>query len=165
MQASPVQTKSILYRRVEVTPYLNSENQLDSELNASTLDWNGVRLEVATGTAVAEEDGSGLSTFLVSLRLQVPNAQGKLCPYKLDMELLGIIQVSPKLPMQRREELATVNGLAIVYGAARELVTLITSRMEYGPLILPGVNFQDQVLQPPQASEPQAAFVTPTPLG
>jgi preprotein translocase subunit SecB len=164
MQASPVQTRSILYRRVEVTPYLNSENQIDIKLNAPNLDWNGVRLEVATGTAIAEEGDSDPSTFLVSLRLQVPNTHGKICPYKLDIELLGIIQVSPNLLVQRREELATVNGLAIVYGAARELVTSITGRMEYGPLVLPGVNFQDQVVPPPQASEQLAALATPTPL-
>jgi preprotein translocase subunit SecB len=161
MQASPVQTKSILYRRVEVTPYLNAENQINSELDAQNLDWNGIRLEVATGTVVADGQGSDPTDFLVSLKLQVQNLQGKTSPYHLHIELLGFIQVNPKLPVERREDLATVNGLAIVYGAARELVTSLTSRMEYGPLVLPGVNFQDQAAAPRISTENNTPLAAP----
>jgi preprotein translocase subunit SecB len=161
MQTRPVQTRSILYRRVEITPYLNSENQLDIELGAVNLDWNGVRLEVATGTSIAEEGADDPANFLVSLRLVVQNQQGKICPYQLHLELLGLIQVNPQLPPERREDLATVNGLAIVYGAARELVTLLTCRMEYGPLTLPGVNFQDQAVTGKTSTDASGAPISP----
>jgi preprotein translocase subunit SecB len=148
MQPSPVQTRSIVYRRVAIEPHRTPENQIDEEMNAFDLEWNGIRMEVATGTDIAEENVTDPALFAVSMRLQIQNVVGKICPYKIDVELLGLIRVNPKLPAERREALATVNGLAIVYGAARELITNITSRMEYGPLVLPGVNFQDQVSQP-----------------
>ncbi len=158
MQPSPVQTRSILYRRVEISPQLTSAHQIDENLNAFDLEWNGVRMEVATGSDVAEDSATDPSLFVISLRLQIQNEVGKVCPYKLDVELIGLIQVNPKLPANRRQELATVNGLAIVYGAARELVTTITTRMEYGPLVLPGVNFQDQATpQNAQAEAPNDA--------
>jgi preprotein translocase subunit SecB len=154
MQASPVQTRSIIYRRVEIVPHLTADDQVDELLSAFDFDWNGVRLETATGCNIADETPSDASAFVVSLRLKVKNEAGKQCPYRLDVELLGLIVVNQKLPAERREELATVNGLAIVYGAAREMITTITSRMEYGPLTLPGVNFQDQVSQQKFPLEP-----------
>jgi preprotein translocase subunit SecB len=147
MQASPVQTRSILYRRVEISPQLTPDQQIDEKLSAFDLEWDGIRIEVATGINAAEENDADPSNFVVSLRLKIPNITGKICPYKIDVELLGLIQINPSLSAHRREELATVNGLAIVYSAARELVTSVTGRMEYGPLVLPGVNFQDESVQ------------------
>jgi preprotein translocase subunit SecB len=154
MQASPVQTRSIVYRRIEITPFLTSDHLLDETISAFELDWNGIRLEAATGCNPVEAKDSEAPDFVVSLRLKIKNETGKTCPYQIDVEALGLISVNFKLPKERRLELATVNGLAIVYGAVRELVTSMTSRMEYGPLVLPGVNFQDQVTtSPPQEDD------------
>ena len=61
----------------------------------------------------------------------------------MDVEAVALLHISESLPAKRRDELAEVNGLAIVYGALREMIVGITSRMEYGTLVLPGVNFQD----------------------
>ena len=148
MQASPVQTRSIIYRRVEITPYLTANDEVDEKLSAFDFDWDGVRLEAATGCNTADSQDPDASQFIVSLRLKVKNETGKPCPYRVDIEVLGFIAVNLQLPAERREALATVNGLAVLYGAARELITSITCRMEYGPLTLPGVNFQDQANSP-----------------
>ncbi len=144
MQASPVQTLSIVYRRVEITPYLTAENLIDVNLNAFDFDWSGVRLDTATGCYQADDADQDAARFILSLRVMVKNETGKQCPYRVDVELFSSIAVNTQLAKDRREQLALVNGLAIVYGAARELITTITSRMEYGALTLPGVNFQDQ---------------------
>lgn len=154
MQASPVQTRSVLYRKVDIQPYMTAENLLDEQMSGFDLDWNGVRMDAATGCNAAEDTESDPALFIVSLRLKIKNETGKLCPYLIDIELLGLIEVNVNLPAERRQELATVNGLAVVYGAARELVTTLTSRMDYGPLVLPGVNFQDQVSQQKLPQEP-----------
>lgn len=146
MQVSPIQTRSIIYRRVHVEPHLDADGSPDVGLNAGEFEWHGTTLNVVTGTAALPDEGSTEPTrFLVSLRLTVNNEKGKTCPYKFDVELAGQVQISDKLSLDRREELALVNGLAIVYGAARELISGLTARMEYGVLVLPGVNFQDQV--------------------
>ena len=154
MQASPVQTRTVLYRKVDIQPYMTAENLLDEQMSGFDLDWNGVRMDAATGCNATEDTESDPALFIVSLRLKIKNETGKLCPYLIDIELLGLIEVNVNLPAERRQELATVNGLAVVYGAARELVTTLTSRMDYGPLVLPGVNFQDQVSQQKLPQEP-----------
>jgi len=148
MQASPIQTRAILYRRVNVSPHLTDKGEIDTNLHGPDFQWEGVKLQVKTGTAVEATSEVDPTGFLVSLNVQISNKDGKTCPYVIDIELLGILSVSPKLAPARREDLATVNGLAIVYSATRELITNLTSRMEYGPLVLPGVNFADHASIP-----------------
>jgi preprotein translocase subunit SecB len=155
MQASPVQTKSIIYRSVSVAAHLDAEGNTDPTIAPQNFQWDGVKVEVQTAIGVDQSQGEDPSSFMVSLTVRVKNQEGKICPYKLDIELVAFLEISQKLPAARREDLATVNGLAIVYGAARELVTNLTSRMEYGPLTLPGVNFQDHATTPENAALPK----------
>lgn len=143
MQFSPVQPRSIIYRRVHVAPVLDEKGDLDPQLKAPGFDWSGVKVAVETGMGVQESDDP--TEFMASLRLTVSNEEGKKCPYEVDVQLVALLELSKKLASERREELATVNGLAIVYSAMRELVVNLTSRMEYGALVLPGVNFQDHL--------------------
>lgn len=148
MQASPVQTKSIIYRRVGVEAHLDAEGNTDTTINPRTFHWDDVKLEVQTALGFDQSQGDEPSSFMISLVVRVRNEEGKICPYRLDIEVIAFVEINPKLPASRREDLATVNGLAIAYGATRELVTNLTARMEYGPLTLPGVNFQDHAATP-----------------
>ncbi|WP_037247042.1 protein-export chaperone SecB [Rhodoferax saidenbachensis] len=148
MQASPIQTKSIIYRRVGVEAHLDADGNTDTTIDPKNFQWDGVKLEVETALGVDQSQGDEPSSFMLSLVVRVRNEEGKICPYKLDIELVAFVEINPKLSAARREDLATVNGLAIAYGATRELVTNLTARMEYGPLTLPGVNFQDHAATP-----------------
>lgn len=150
MQLSPIQSRSIIYRRVHVAPTLDVNGNLDPQLKAPGFDWSEVKLGVET--AIGHHDHENPTEFMASLRVTVTNEEGKRCPYELDFHLVALLQLSSALQASRREELAIVNGLAIAYGAMRELVVNLTSRMEYGALVLPGVNFQDQVQSGPPAA-------------
>lgn len=147
MQISPVQTKSIIYRRVHIAPLLDENGQILSGLKAPNFDWAGVKLAVEAGTGIREGQESP-TDFLVSLRIQVSSTEEPRCPYEIDVEIVALLNLNARLPESRREELASVNGLAIAYGAMRELIVNVTSRMEYGALVMPGVNFQDHLTAP-----------------
>lgn len=143
MVISPVQTKSIVYRRVYVAPVLDESDRVKPGMKAAGFDWSDVNLGIETGVGTREDQVDNPVDFLISLRIKLDNKEGKETPYLLDIEAVALLRVSANLPAERREELAEVNGLAIVYGAIREMVVGLTSRMEYGSLVLPGVHFQD----------------------
>jgi preprotein translocase subunit SecB len=145
MRISPVQTKSIIFRKVSIEPLLDEEQKTVPNLRAQGFDWDEVTVGVDTGVGVREDQGKSPTEFLVTLGIRVMNETGKQCPYKFDTQVVGLLEVAETLPLSRREELVEVNGLAILYGAMREMIVGITSRMEYGPLVLPGVNFMDHV--------------------
>lgn len=107
--------------------------------------WDGVNFAIETGVGTREDQVENPVDFIISLRLTVRNDDGKECPYLFDLEAVALIQLAQSVPAEKREELAEVNGLAITYGAMREMLVGLTSRMEYGALVLPGVNFQDHV--------------------
>ncbi|WP_161499905.1 protein-export chaperone SecB [Rhodoferax sp. TS-BS-61-7] len=137
-----------------MTAHIDAEGNTDASIDPRNFQWDGVKLEVETAIGANQSQGDDPTNFMVSLIVRVKNQEGKICPYALDVELVAFVDVSPKLSTARREDLATVNGLAIAYGAVRELVTNLTSRMEYGPLTLPGVNFQDQAATPESLPAP-----------
>lgn len=143
MQTSPVQTRSILFRRVNIVPVLDGDERPKPGLRASSFKWVDVNFDILTGIGVRDDQRANPLEFFVSLQLKVNNEKGTECPYSFDVEAVALLELNEDLPPARREELAEVDGLAIVYGALRELVTTLTARMEYGPLVLPGVNFQD----------------------
>jgi preprotein translocase subunit SecB len=65
-------------------------------------------------------------------------------PFSYDMELMvvGIVEIiSADIPVEKRESIAVVNGLGMLYGACREMVMNITARSVYGPCTLPSLNF------------------------
>lgn len=145
MVVAPIQTRSLIYRRVEVRPLLDESGNLVERLRAPQFDWAEVNLGVESelGLRAGQEDNP--VDFVLSLRLHVTNEKGKPSPYLLDLQAVAFFEVSEALPAEKREDLVIANGSAIVYSSLREMVLMITSRMEYGPLVLPGVHFQDQL--------------------
>lgn len=79
-----------------------------------------------------ESDGK----WWVALGFVVVNENaGVVCPYNIDVQALGIF------PAEREEHLVYENGVALVYGAIREMVSTITSRSLAGTLMLPTPTF------------------------
>jgi preprotein translocase subunit SecB len=62
--------------------------------------------------------------------------------YDLDIHVAGIVEwIGEDLPADKKEQLVQVNGLGVLYGAAREMVLNLTSRSVFGPFCLPALNF------------------------
>jgi preprotein translocase subunit SecB len=74
--------------------------------------------------------------------------------YEGTIEMEGAFEIHPDFPAEKLEELVRMNGGALLYGAAREMVIMLTSRCKNGPLDLPSVDARMFLtMQPVTASE------------
>ncbi|HXC99110.1 MAG TPA: protein-export chaperone SecB [Verrucomicrobiae bacterium] len=79
--------------------------------------------------------------------------------YDVELQVVGLFELIADFPGGDKETLVRVNGLGILYGAAREMVLNITARSLHGPLSLPVVNFVE-VLKQGNVQAPAAAAPT-----
>ena len=150
MKASPIQLLQLMFKhvKVELDPeHLPAEvpNPLTSVF---TFDGVGVHSEVGIGEPDPDHEKGTL--FFVGLRVVVDNVpdperlEQKFAPYKVDVAAEGVFLV-PKGAEQSgdAEDLAAVNGASMLWSAVREQVSMLTSRMRAGPVVLPTVQFHD----------------------
>lgn len=71
--------------------------------------------------------------------------------YTIDLWLWGFFRISSNFPVQSAEQLVRINGPALLYSVARDMVTTATSRGPYAPLLLPTVTFGE----PPKSIKPK----------
>ncbi len=154
MRPSIIQLKQLVFQRIIVGTAKPLEEVSSGE--AANFDFNGVNfrttLEVGAPPSESEDD----RTFIVSLGIVVDSSEGKAVPYKLDLNALGVIEVSDEVENEARADLAAVNGASIIYGAIRELVSTLTSRCIPGSLLLPTMDFRDHLKKRPAESSPDA---------
>jgi preprotein translocase subunit SecB len=149
MRPSPLQLRHVVYKKVSVAPRSSEESGAPGE----GFDFEGVNLRSKIGTALKEGQEDDPRDYLVDLEIVIDNNLGKPTPYEIDVGVIGIFNVLPSLPKDRREDLVTVNGASILYGVIRELVLNLTSRFPNGALTLPGMNFEDSAPSARQAQE------------
>ena len=151
MKASPVQLLQLMFKhvKVEIDPeHLPAEvpNPLTSVF---TFDGVGVHSEVGIGEPDPDHEQGTL--FFVGLRVVVDNVpdperlEQKFAPYKVDVAAEGVFLVPKSAEQQPEdaEDLAVVNGASMLWSAVREQVSMLTSRMRAGPVVLPTVQFHD----------------------
>ena|SRR5437867_4203760 len=63
--------------------------------------------------------------------------------YEVEVALQGIVEVNSDFPEEKREQLAFVNGLSLLYSASREMLLTATGRCAHGPMCLPTLNFAE----------------------
>jgi len=112
-------------------------------MRAVGFNFEGVNIHAKVGTALKKGQEDDPRDFLVNLEIVIDNKEGKPSPYQVDVGVVGVFSVLPSLPKEKREDLLTVNGASILYGAIREMVLSLTSRFAGGALTLPGMNFED----------------------
>lgn len=139
MQPSPIQLKDLTYTGFNVWHRTLNEEERQS---APLFDFDGVMIGEAI--EVVDLTADDTPSFAVKLRIVIANEEGKLAPYKLDIEVFGIFGVNTSVAREDRAELIEVNGCAILYGAIRDLVLNLTCRSINGAMILPTVNFLDR---------------------
>jgi preprotein translocase subunit SecB len=72
--------------------------------------------------------------------------------YEIEIYTVGVVALSGDIPAERRQSIAVINGLSLLYGACREMIMNITARSIFGPCSIPSVNFA-QVLKEAQENK------------
>jgi preprotein translocase subunit SecB len=101
---------------------------------------------------VAFEADPGLPNhWRLGLEVRVCSAQaGKPFLYEIELAVQGLVEVHADFPAERRESLAVVNGLGLLYSSVREMVINLTARSASGALSLPTLNFVEIVAKATQ---------------
>lgn len=62
-------------------------------------------------------------------------------PYAFEIVLVGVFDFDPNFPSEDAQKLADANAPAVLYGAAREIISSVTARGPFKALCLPSVTF------------------------
>lgn len=95
--------------------------------------------QLEIGVISAEEEEPLRWRFEVSVEL--PDLPESEFPYQVETTLVGYFTMSDSCPPEHAERLARVNGPAVLYSCAREIVASITGRSPYPKLLIPSVTF------------------------
>jgi preprotein translocase subunit SecB len=118
--------------------------------------------QLEIGVVSAEQDEEQPSHWRFEVNLELPHLPDSEFPYQIATTLVGYFTVDENYPAELAERIARVNGPAVLYSCAREIVATVTGRSPYPKLIIPSVTF----LQPERAatSEDLALAATGEPL-
>ncbi|MCP5487629.1 MAG: protein-export chaperone SecB [Verrucomicrobia bacterium] len=84
--------------------------------------------------------------FMLTLGLKRVAGKKEGTPhYTWEIEVVGFLTVDAEYPEEKVEALVKVNGPAVLYAAAREMVANITSRGPFPAVNLPTVTFVDEL--------------------
>ncbi|WP_257386395.1 hypothetical protein [Tahibacter caeni] len=168
MKLSPIQLVHLSFRRVSVevdAEYLRSAAHSSADAHA-LLEGVVIKTEVSK-TAADEEDPRGTPYFL-TLRVLIDNAHDDadsdrtISPYRIDVEAGAMVVLAKGTDkLGDPDDLIAVNGPALMWGAIREQVANITSRMPIGMAMLPSVNFHDLRKTVKKAAHDEAAGKKP----
>lgn len=96
-------------------------------------------LEIGVVSAETVDDDPSRWRFEICVQLpQIPDSE---FPYDVATILVGYFTVAATYPAERAEQLARVNGPAVLYSCAREIVATVTGRSPYPKLLIPSVTF------------------------
>jgi preprotein translocase subunit SecB len=157
VRLSPLQLLEYTFDGITVLPVKGYV--ADPKVSPSLVFFPGkLDLSAETGLSLLKEE-KNYSDFEVSLTLRAGPREPESAPYKIQMSVRGLVRMHLTLAKDQAEERrarALVNGVSLLFGAAREMIITVTSRSVYGSFLLPSLNFSDL------ASLPAAAPVRPT---
>lgn len=82
--------------------------------------------------------------FLVKLRVWLNPTESIKPPYTFDITVTGFFKISAEIAEEKRRNIVSINGPAVLYGTIREMVAQMTSRGPLPQMILPTVNFMSR---------------------
>lgn len=145
MNPSPLQLEHYL-----VTAFSFAANrEFDDDQNAGNPQAADLRFEV---NPLRHEDHP--NRWMFELVVELPDQKEKNQPYSFRIEMVGFFAVTDSYPKEKAELLANVNGPALLFSAAREIVATMTGRGPYPALFLPSVMFVPLAAKEP--ATPQA---------
>ncbi len=106
--------------------------------------------QIEIGVVSAEQDAEQPLQWRFEVSLELPDIPNSEFPYQVETTLVGYFTVSNTYPIEHAERLARVNGPAVLYSCAREIIASVTGRCPYPKLLIPSVTF----IQPEMTSVP-----------
>lgn len=162
MRLSPLQLLEYTFEGVSVSPVDSYE--ADPEFSPNLVFFPGkLAMSADTGLVLLAEEKS-YSDFGLRLTLRVGPKEEKQAPYRVEVSVRGVVRMhltQPEGQADERRVLALVNGISLLYGVVRELVSGVTSRSVHGQLLLPSLNFSDLATKQPNGA-PAATAATVT---
>lgn len=94
--------------------------------------------------------------WMVQLELKQVQDKDDGCPeYSFHVEVVAFYEVSNNFAEEKAEQLVRVNGPALLYSAAREMIATLTGRGPFASVNLPTVTFIDEA-KPSSISQSQS---------
>lgn len=152
MKPSPVQLLHLAFRKVQVE--VDEKVPFDAGKLApfEAFDFEGVTFINRTGIEELTDETAKAAdghVFQLAFELLVNNdskdsEKQVVSPYLIDIRVAALVRIPPGAErLGPPRDLAAVNGCAIIWGAIREQLVNLTSRMPCGPAMLPTVHFHD----------------------
>lgn len=169
MNISPIQMISLTFRRLQIEIDLEQWRAAPEEPTDPHALLQGVLLNTEVGCSpLPDRDGRGARHF-VRVRLQVHNQldseaepRPRPSPYLIDIEGGAVIAMEDEMAARPdAADLLLVNGASMIWGAMREQVAQMTSRMPAGTALLPAVNFRELTSDPAEADAPAPVAAEP----
>lgn len=157
MRPSPLQLARAEFLHVSIVPRVEPDIW-NFAFKPELHDFDKTKIVTSLSHAVADsEEGAQTTEFLVKLGVELPDDGENRPPYLVNIQCVGYFSIHHKaFPEEtKRIDAGVVNGASILYGMIREMVSNITARSWYGPMLLPSGNFLDYKpsLNPPDEQE------------
>jgi preprotein translocase subunit SecB len=132
MKLSPIQLLDyhVTSLSVEACPTFNRDKPM--ELDPADLD-------VSTQTKLM--DDGAVPRWTVSLVIRFEPSEGKNVPYRLSIDMVGLVTAAVTKVDDTISHAVEVNGPSMLFGAAREILRDSTARGPHGPIIIPSASF------------------------
>ncbi len=112
------------------------------------MDLDPADLSVSAQTKLLEDAEE--PRWAVSLAIRYEPTEGKNVPYRLSIDMVGLVTAVAKKADEAIRHAVEVNGPSMLFGAAREILRDATARGPHGPIIIPSASF----FTPPSATLP-----------
>lgn len=161
MQLSPLQLLEYTFDGVSVSPV--DGYVADPEFSPGLVFFPGkLTMSAETAHALLVEETS-YSDFGVKLTLRVAPKEDAQAPYNIQVSVRGVVRMhlmQVEGQAEERRVRALVNGVSLLYGVVREMVSNITGRSAHGLLLLPSLNFADLI--PHKSDQATAPALVPS---
>jgi preprotein translocase subunit SecB len=153
MRPSPLQLESYYVTELHFAEQDHSLSEGESALTPADLN-------VEVGSTEHEENSL---KRIYQLTIELNDGAKKKLHYTFRVVLVGFFEISKHYPSEHAEVMVNANAPALLYSAARELLTLISGRSFSAPVLLPSVTF----IQPVEKAEamPSKASKSVKPTG
>ncbi len=154
MQPSPLQLLQCSFESVQVTGVPDFDN---SGRDPAFL-MNPAGLQLSSETAVQDLNTSpDFTDYAIRFVVAFEPKEANGIPYRGEVVIQAQVRMHGVDDALERKRLAVVNGVSLLYGVARDMVSTVTSRGVHGQMLLPTLNFRslaDSVLADEMVESP-----------
>lgn len=145
MQLSPLQLKRYTFNNVNISAIEPVEQGSTDNSTSNCEDNVEFKTSLSYGIGAGQEENP--KDFAVKLGITVDSAPGCRVPYRIDISITGFFEASEAIALEKRRDIAMVNGASLLLGVIRDQILTLTLKMALGPFLLPTMNFTDHIGQ------------------